>query len=129
MLYVKRFYQRGIRKNLHCDGDQFIEKKVLFHPEINDETVEVSSYAHVCMGCGEPLMDCTQMDALRRITADKYKSTHGLLQSHEIRAIRERLRIPFVEFAELLRITPRELRRYETYFVQPKEIDEALREL
>jgi hypothetical protein len=27
-------------KCLHCDGDQFIEKKVLFHPEIEEETVE-----------------------------------------------------------------------------------------
>lgn len=54
---------------------------------------------------------------------------HDLLQSHEIIAIRERLPIPFVEFAKLLGITPKELRRYETYFVQTKEIDETIRKV
>lgn len=120
---------RSWRTCLHCNCKNFTVKSILFSVDFKEETVEVMSDAFVCDDCGEPLMDSTQMDALRRLTADKYKSTHGLLQSHEIIAIRERLRMPFVEFAELLRITPKELRRYETYFVQPKEIDEAIKKV
>ena len=112
---------------LHCNCKKFTTKSILFPVEFNEDTVEVFSDAFVCDDCAEPLMDYMQMDALRRLTADKYRETHGLLQSHEIIAIRERLRMPFVEFAKLLRITPKELRRYETYFVQPKEIDEEIK--
>lgn len=116
-------------KCLHCDCDRFTVKSILFPVEFKEETVEVFSDAFVCDDCGEPLIDCKQMDALRRITADKYRETHGLLQSHEIIAIRERLEMSRELLARFLGILPNELKRYETYFVQPKEIDEALRKL
>lgn len=116
-------------KCLHCDSEKFTVKSILFPVEFKEETVEVFSDAFVCDDCGEPLMDCTQMDAIRRVSADKYRSTHGLLQSHEIIAIRERLEMSREILARFLGILPNELKRYETYSVQPKEIDEDLREL
>lgn len=116
-------------KCLHCDSENFTIKSILFSVDFKGETVEVFSEAFVCHDCGEPLIDSEQMDGLRRVSADKYKSNHGFLQSHEIIAIRERLEMSQKILASLLGILPNELKRYETYFVQQKEIDEALRKL
>lgn len=116
---------------LHCDGTTFIEKLVAFHPEIKDETVEVLSYAHVCLDCGESLMDCKQLDMLRNKTADAYRKRHGLLTSKEIRDIRKSKTISGLrkELAAVLGVTEKDVRLWETFFVQCKEIDEALRKL
>lgn len=120
---------RSWRTCLHCNCENFTVKSILFPVDFKEETVEVMSDAFVCDDCGEPLMDSTQMDALRRISADKYRETHGLLQSHEIIAIRERLEMSRELLARFLGILPNELKRYETYFVQSKEIDEGLRKI
>lgn len=120
---------RSWMKCLHCDSEKFTVKSILFPVDFKGETVEVFSEAFVCDDCGEPLMDSEQMDALRIVSSDKYRSTHGLLQSHEIIAIRERLEMSRELLARFLGILSNELKRYETYFVQPKEIDEVLRKL
>lgn len=114
-------------KCLHCDSENFTVKSILFPIDFKGETVEVFSEAFICDDCGEPFMDCKQMDSIRRISADKYREMHGLLQSHEIVAIRERLEMSREMLARFLGILPDELKRYETYYVQPKEIEFALR--
>lgn len=116
---------------LHCDGTDFVEKLVFFEPEICDETVEVCSYAHVCLDCGEPLMDADQMNRLRRNTADAYRIRHKLLTSREIIFIRKNKTLSGTrkELAAVLDVSEGDIRKWETFYVQPKEIDERLREL
>lgn len=110
---------------LHCNGKEFGEFIMDFPVEIMNETIIVETEASVCIQCNEPLMDCEQMDALRLRSVDKYKRIHELLQSHEIQKIAENVD----NLHEILGISMQELKKYKTYYIQPKEIDDALRKI
>lgn len=110
---------------LHCNRKEFGEFIMDFPVEIMNETIIVETEASVCLQCNEPLMDCEQMDALRLRSADEYKRIHLLLTSNEIQDIAENVD----NLHDILGISTQELKKYKTYSIQPKEIDDALRNI
>ena len=112
---------------LKCNCTKFSTNRVRFCPEIKGEIVEVISPSFVCKKCGETLMNTEQMDLLRRAAADKYRSDRGLLTSGQIVALRKRLKMSQVEFANYLKVGQASIKRWETYFVQDEGQNEHIK--
>ena len=114
-------------KCLKCNSAKFSTKKIRFNPEIKGEVVEVLLPSFICNECGETLMNTEQMNALRKVAADKYKNNNGLLTSSEIVALRKNLNMSQSEFADYLKVGKASIKRWETYFVQDEGQDEHIR--
>lgn len=114
-------------KCLHCNGEDFEEKKIRVTPEIKGEEVEVVVSASVCTKCNQPLMNDQQMNQLRRAAADQYRKQHHLLTSEEIIHFREILGMSQIAFAKYLNVGDASIKRWETYFVQEPVQDEHIR--
>src|SRR5258707_1634035 len=114
-------------KCLKCDHSHFVVKKKRCTQEFRDETIEVMAEATVCSKCRESYFTDDQMDVLRRLTVDQYRTMHGLLTSCEILTMRESLGMTQVQFASYLNVGIASIQRWETYFVQEPGQDEHLR--
>lgn len=114
-------------KCLHCENEKFEEKNTRFTPEIKGEEVEVVVPCFVCAKCQNPFMDGTQMNALRRAAADKYRKLHSLLTSDEIIKFRSMLGMSQTAFANYLKVGEASVKRWETYFVQEVVQDDHIR--
>ena len=66
-------------------------------------------------------------DNLRKAYAE-YRTRHGLLQPHEIKAIREKYGISQVNFARIIGVEDKTITRYENGSLQDEAINNLIRD-
>ena len=111
-----------------CGSEEFSPKPdAVLEQEFKGETFNVTSPAMACTKCGELALTDSQLEELRRHTADAYRKNHNLLTSAQIRAMREALGKTQREFAAFLRVGEASVKRWETWLVQEASSDELIR--
>jgi putative zinc finger/helix-turn-helix YgiT family protein len=83
--------------------------------------------ALVCEHCAHVTFDGRHMPEYMRLTADAYRSKHGLLTSVEIRDSRNRLQMTQEQFAGYLGVGAASIKRWELGQVQDKAMDGLIR--
>lgn len=113
---------------LRCDNEEFKEKpEAVVEQEFRGETLKVQSPMMACTRCGWLTADVTQLEELRRRTADAYREKHGLLTSDEIRTLRQRLGLSQQGFASLIKAGVASVKRWESWQVQEASMDMLMR--
>jgi putative zinc finger/helix-turn-helix YgiT family protein len=114
---------------IKCDNETFAEKpNAIIEQEFRGEQIKVKMTASACTKCGWTTITLAQADELRRLTADAYRTKHGLLTSVEIKALRQLLGDKSQrEFAAFLGVGEASVKRWETWLVQDKGNDQLIR--
>ena len=114
---------------IKCDNETFAEKpNAIIEQEFRGEQIKVKMTASACTKCGWTTITLAQTDELRRLTADAYRTKHGLLTSAEIKAFRQLLGNKSQrEFAAFLGVGEASVKRWETWLVQDKGKDQLIR--
>lgn len=114
-------------KCLKCSNEKFEIERARFTPEIKNQLMEVEVPCFVCKECGATLMDSSQMNALRRAAADRYRELNQLLTSVQIVKYREGLGMSQAAFARYLNVGEASIKRWETYFIQDNSQDDHIK--
>ena len=114
---------------LNCDNEEFFTEERDILQKFKNELLEVTTPVKVCSKCGWYTIGLTQLDELRKRTADVYRKNHGLLTGNEIKSIRSKLNLSLCHFASRLKTTYTKAKRWETWLVQSVEEDKLIRQL
>lgn len=112
---------------LRCDNTEFKETTIKSEQEIRGEMLVIEIPGVMCTMCGWESILIDQVSELRNRTADEYRRKHGLLTSGAIRAMREALNMTQAQFAEFTGVGEASVKRWETWLVQDRSMDELLR--
>lgn len=82
---------------------------------VNGEPQLVAGIAHLaCVGCGEVLVPLQGANALQQRAVAAYREAHGLLDSQQIRELREKLGMTQAQLAQVLQLGQNTLSRWES---------------
>lgn len=112
---------------LKCEESNFEVQNVRFDFEIKKQDIEVISSCNVCKNCKSSLMNTEQMNAMRKAAADKYRELNGLLTAPQIIALREKLGMSQISFAQFLNVGVASIKRWETYYIQDESQNDHIR--
>lgn len=80
---------------------------------VKGEDITIKAKVRFCATCGEDIWD-EELDSQNLLRAyTEYRARHGLLQPHEIRAIREKYKLSQAAFARVLGLGEKSVTRYE----------------
>lgn len=92
-----------------------------------DETFTVQAEFYQCQDCDFKTMLQPQLDRLRVVVSDAYRTAHGLLTSKEIVSRRNALGMGQRKFAEFLGVGEASIPRWESWKVQDAIYDQKIR--
>lgn len=110
-----------------CGNEQEVKlvKKEETYP-VKGEQITIQATVCTCAQCGEELMSFEYDDDNLRKAYAEYRTRHGLLQPHEIKAIREKYGISQVNFARIIGVGDKTVARYENGSLQDEAINNLI---
>lgn len=105
-------------KCLNCDQADLESNIVQLTGRVRGEDYVVEMLGLKCPHCGYQTVDGTAMPEYGRLLADKYRTSHGLLTSDDIRTRRERLGMSQQAFADYLGVGVASVKRWEMGKIQ-----------
>jgi putative zinc finger/helix-turn-helix YgiT family protein len=108
---------RGVsRSDDECPvcGSEMREAHGRLRMPVNGEDISVPNVVHLkCLKCREVVLTLQQARRFNQDAIAVYQKKHALLSAHEIRALRERLRLTQNELAKLLHLGANTISRWE----------------
>src|SRR5260370_1107100 len=89
-----------MNKCIQCGQTDLVAKTVRLDGEVRGEHYTVEIPGLECPICGYKTIEGPMMPEYRRLLADRYRATHGILTSEDIRARRKRLGMNQPKFAQ-----------------------------
>jgi putative zinc finger/helix-turn-helix YgiT family protein len=116
-----------MNKCIQCGQADLVPKIVQLDGQVRGEHYTVEMLGLECPRCGYQTIEGPTMPEYRRLLADRYRATYGLLTSEDIRARRKRLRMNQREFAKYVNVGEATIKRAEMGKIQDRHTDEAIR--
>lgn len=108
-----------------CEQEIKLIQKEETYP-VKGEPITIIANVCVCEECGEEIMSIRYDDENLRRAYEQYRIRHGLLQPHEIKAIREKYGISQVSFARIIGVGDKTVARYENGSLQDEAINNLI---
>ncbi len=116
-----------MNKCIQCGQTDLVAKTVRLDGEVRGEHYTVEIPGLECPICGYKTIEGPMMPEYRRLLADRYRATHGILTSEDIRARRKRLGMNQPKFAQYVGVGAATVKRAEMGKIQDRHTDEAIR--
>ncbi len=100
-----------------------IEEKTIY----KGVSLEITSKRYICPKCGIEAGTIEQAAAIQACVADSYREKTGLLSGSEIKKMRIAAGLKKEQLADLLGVSEREIKGWETCITQSRQEDKSLR--
>lgn len=94
--------------------------------KVKEARISIKATVCTCAVCGEEIMSIEYDDQNLRNAYAQYRELHGLLQPHEIKAIRDTYGVSQVTFARILGVGDKTIARYENGSLQDEAINNLI---
>lgn len=94
--------------------------------KVKEACITIPATVCTCSACAEELMSVEHDDENLRKAYAQYRELHGLLQPHEIKAIRDQYGVSQVTFARILGVGDKTIARYENGSLQDEAINNLI---
>src|ERR1700739_1172276 len=102
----------------NCGKANLQPRQIQVTGTVREEEYTVNMRGLKCPNCGYQTVEGSDLQEYGRLLADRYRSTHGLLTSDEIRARRKQLGMSQEAFAKYLEVGVASVKRWELGKIQ-----------